>query len=192
LRDQALRRVGELPRQQVAPALYGLFTHKNWKVRWVAAELVLKMSEVVHLDEFMNKLGGLREMAITEPIRYGKLIAGLPGSPPARDVIARYAERGRPAPVRLTALGYYLDQGTQDQLATLEGYSADGTRVPGCGRGAEGCEWRCEVSNAGQQVPKEISTVGDFVQYCVKPAVLARVAALAPAAKGGAEATAKN
>lgn len=192
VRDQALRRVGELPRTQVAPALYGLFSSKNWKVRWVAAELVLKMSEVAHLDEFMNKLGAVRDMAITEPIRYGKLIAGLPGTPPVRDVVAKYTQRGRPAPVRLTALSYYLDQADRDQLATLEGYAADGSRVPGCARGAEGCEWRCEVSNAGQQVTRDVVTIGDFIRYCVRPAILARLEPGAAAAAGGVEKTAKN
>jgi hypothetical protein len=192
VREQALRRVGELPRQQVAPALYGLFSNKNWKVRWVAAELLLKMSEAVHLDEFMNKLGAVREMAITEPIRYGKLIAGLAGAPPPRDVIGKYTQRGRPTPVRLTALSYYLEQGTRDQLATLEGYATDNSRVPGCARGAEGCEWRCEVSKAGQQVAKDVATVGDFIQYCVKPAILERLGAGAATPAGEAAKTAKN
>jgi hypothetical protein len=191
VRDQALRRVGELPRQQVAPALYGLFSHKNWKVRWVAAELVLKMSEIVHLDEFMNKLASVRQMAITEPIRYGELIAALPGTPPVRDVIGAYAREGRATPVRLAALGYYLARATQDQLATLEVYATDSSRVPDCAKGAEGCEWRCEVSNAGQQVTKDVRTIGDYVRYCVKPAILTRLAA-ATAPQGGAEKTAKN
>ena len=176
VRDQALRRIGELPRKSVVDSLYGLFSQKNWKVRWVAAELVLKMSEVGQLDEFMNRLGSVREMAITEPIRYGKLIAGLPGSPPVRDVIAKYAAAPRPAAVRLTALGYYLDQATKDQLATLEPYAVDTTRVPECAKGAEGCEWRCEVTSGGQQVVKSVGTIGDFVQYCVKPAVTERAA----------------
>jgi len=190
VRDQALRRVGELPRKQVAPALYGLFSHKNWKVRWVAAELVLKMSEVAHLDEFMSKLATIRDMAITEPIRYGKLIAALPGAPPVSEAIGKYIERRRAVPVRLSALGYYLEQGTREQLAALEVYAADGSRVPGCTKGAEGCEWRCEVASGDQRVAKNVATVGDFVQYCVKPAMLERLGA--GAKPEGAEVTAKN
>jgi hypothetical protein len=181
VRDQALRRVGELPRKQVVVALYGLFSQKNWKVRWVAAELILKMSEVSQLDEFMAKLGGVREMAITEPIRYGKLIAGLQGTPPVRDVIGKYAAQTQPVPVRLTALGYYLEQGTGDQLASLEAYAADTARVPDCAKDAEGCEWRCEITSEGAQVTKDVKTVGDFVQYCVKPAITARLVPEAPA-----------
>jgi hypothetical protein len=175
VREMALRRVGELPRKQVVDALYGLFAHKNWKVRWVAAELVLKMSEVPQLDEFMSKLGGVREMAITEPIRYGKLIAGLQGTPPVRDVIEKYAASNRPTPVRLAALGFYLDQGTRNHLPVLDAFASDAARVPECAKGAEGCEWRCEVTSDGQRVIKPVQTVGDFVQYCVKPAIMERL-----------------
>jgi hypothetical protein len=187
VRDQALRRVGELPREQVIEPLYRLFSHENWKVRWVAAELVLKMSEASQLGEFMSKLGAVRQMAITEPIRYGKLIAGLPGAPKVSDAIGPFAAPGQPPAARLTALGYYLDQGTRDQLATLEPMAQDSTRVPECAKDAEGCEWRCEIVSDGQQVVKPVQTVGEFVQYCVKPAILARATADAAAVK-----TAKN
>jgi len=174
VRDQALRRVGELPRKQVIGALYGLFAQRNWKIRWVAAELVLKTSESQHLAEFMTKLGSVRNMAITEPIRYGKLIANVQGMPPARDVIKGYLAAQYSAPVRLTALGYYLDQGTRDQLNLVEPFHADATRVPECVKDAEGCEWQCEIAAAGEQVVKPVKTIGDFVEFCVKPAMQAR------------------
>jgi hypothetical protein len=186
VRDQALRRVGELPRARVIEPLYGLFASKNWKVRWVAAELVLKMSDTSQLGEFMAKLGTVRQMAITEPIRYGKLIAALPGAPPARDLIAPFAAAGHPPAVRLAALGHYLDQGSTAQLATLEAMVQDPTRVPECAKEAEGCEWICEVSNEGQRVVKPVQTIGEFVRWCVKPAILAR------AAEATATATASN
>jgi hypothetical protein len=175
VRDQAFRRIGELPRKLVIDSLYALFPQKNWKVRWVAAELVLKMSEVAHLGEFMGKLGAVREMAITEPIRYGKLIAALPGAPPVRQAVAPFTAATQPAPVRLTALGYYLDQGASADLVALEPQAQDKTRVPECARGADGCEWRCEIASDGQQLVKVVQTVGDFVQYCVKPAISERV-----------------
>ena len=177
VRDQALRRVGELPRKQVIAALYGLFAQRNWKIRWVAAELVLKTSESQHLAEFMTKLGSVRNMAITEPIRYGKLIANVPGVPPARDVIKGYLATQYPAPVRLTALGYYLDQGTRDQLSLIEPFHADATHVPECVKGADGCEWQCEIAAGGEQVVKPVQTIGDFVEFCVKPAMQARASA---------------
>ncbi len=192
VRDQALRRVGELPREQVVDALYALFAQPRWKVRWVAAELVLKMSEVVHLDEFMKRLGGVRAMAPAEAILYGKLIAGLRGSPPVSELIAKYAEPTRPAPVRLAALGFYLDQGARAELAPLEKYAADSTRVPSCAKNTEGCDWRCEITSDGKQVQKDIETIGQFVQYCVKPAILARLAPLNPASIDAAAKTAEN
>lgn len=174
VRDQALRRVGELPRKQVIDALYALFSHKNWKVRWVAAELVLKTSEAQHLPEFMAKLGKVRDMAITEPIRYGKLIASLPGKPPVADTIGAYAAPSQPAAVRLTALGYYLDQATSAQLAWVTPYEKDSARVPECAKDAEGCEWQCEIAAGEERAVKPVRTIGDFVEFCVKPAVLAR------------------
>jgi hypothetical protein len=174
VRDQAFRRIGELPRKLVIDPLYSLFAQKNWKVRWVAAELVLKMSEVAQLGEFMGKLASVREMAITEPIRYGKLIAGLPGAPPVRQAIAPFTAAAQPVPVRLTALGYYLDQGTRADLAFLEPLAQDRARVPECAKGADGCEWRCEIASEGQQLVKAVQSVGDFVQYCVKPAISER------------------
>jgi len=186
VRDQALRRVGELPRKQIVGALYALFGQKNWKIRWVAAELVLKTSEAQHLPEFMTKLGTVRNMAITEPIRYGKLIANLPGTPGASELVKPYAASQYSAPVRLTALGYYLDQGTRDQLSLVEPFAADSMRVPECVKDAEGCEWQCEIASGEEQVVKPVRTIGDFVQYCVKPAMQQR-------GKGDADSkTAKN
>src|SRR5690606_34902762 len=80
VRDQALRRVGELPREMVIQKLYGLFGHDNWKVRWLAAELILQMSEAKHIDEFMDQLGKVKHMSLTEPLRYGKLLGQLKGA----------------------------------------------------------------------------------------------------------------
>lgn len=187
VRDQAFRRVGELPRQRVIEPLYSLFAHANWKVRWVAAELALKLSEAAHLAEFMGKLGSVREMAITEPIRYGQLIAGMPGAPPVHTAMPSFTAAAQPAPVRLTALGYYLERGTRVDLALLAALARDSTRVPQCAKGADGCEWRCEITSEGQQVVKNVQSVGDFVSYCVEPAIIAREKLDAAAAK-----TAKN
>jgi hypothetical protein len=195
VREQALRRVGELPRKQVIDSLYGLFGHANWKVRWVAAELVLKMSDTSQLEEFMGKLGRLREMAMTESLRYGKLIAALPGTPAPRELVGAYTARTKPVAVRLAALGYYLDQGSVAELPMLGQLGTDSARVPPCPKGAADCEWTCEIESGGQRVAKAVSSVGEFVQYCVVPAIAARAAAEHPTtaqAPGGAEQTAKN
>ncbi|HVZ35857.1 MAG TPA: hypothetical protein VG963_25695 [Polyangiaceae bacterium] len=184
VRDQALRRVAELPRQQIIGPLYALFANKNWKVRWVAAGIVLQHSEVQHLAEFMSKLGAIKSMGFAEPTSYGKLIASLPGTPAPGAVIAAYAATTQPVPVRLTALAYYLEQGTREQLALVEPYHADPTRVPECAKNIDGCEWSCEITVNGEQVVKPVQTVGDFVEYCVKPAMQQRASGEARAGDG--------
>jgi hypothetical protein len=82
VRDQALRRVGELPRDLVVEQLYALFTHENWRVRWMAAELVLGMSETRDVPRFMDRLSQAEGMALTEAWRYGTLLGHMKGSPP--------------------------------------------------------------------------------------------------------------
>jgi len=131
----------------------------------------------------MSKLGAAKNMAITEPLRYGKLIAALPGLPPVRQAIVQYTAASQPLPVRLTALGFYLDQGTPAELPLVSALSADKTPVPECAKGAEGCEWQCEITVGTDQVVKAVQTVGDFVEYCVKPAMTQRSAAPSAEAK---------
>jgi hypothetical protein len=46
--------------------------------------------------------------------------------------------------------------------------------VPGCAKDADGCEWQCEIAANGEQVVKPVQSIGDFVEYCVKPAMLQR------------------
>src|SRR5690606_39502007 len=113
LRDVALQRAAEFPRSMVLDKLYGLFSHENWKVRWVAADLVLRMSEAADLDGFFTRLGNIRGMAIAEPLRYGVRIAALKGSPPVVQLVDRYVKAPHPAPVRLSALGYYNRKSTR-------------------------------------------------------------------------------
>src|SRR5690606_24381489 len=115
MRDVAGRRVGELSREQVAGRLYALFDHKRWQVRWTAASLVLQMSNKDQTDEFMTELGKVKHMAITEPLSYGKLLAEVKGAK-AEDLASKYADKSYPAPVRLSALGYYYEGGTKKDL----------------------------------------------------------------------------
>ena len=171
IRDVALRRVGELPRKLVVDDLFGLFSNENWKIRWVAAELVLKMSDTSNINEFMRKIGSVRDMAITEPLRYGALLADLKGKEKPEEIADKYATRNYPVPARLSALGYYYEKGTKDQLSKVEKYADDRSRVPECREDAQDCEWRCAVGEGKSQEVKDVSTVGDFVSYCIKPAM---------------------
>ncbi len=171
VRDQALRRVGEMPRKLVVNKLYELFTNKNWKIRWVAAELVLKMSDTSQIDGFMRKLGRAKGMAITEPLRYGALLGEMKGPKTPEQVADRYAAPGHPVQARLSALGYYYNDGAKAELHKVQRYESDKTKVPECEPDAQDCAWQCTITEGKSQVTKDISTVGDFVRYCVEPAM---------------------
>ncbi|MFZ5889633.1 MAG: hypothetical protein ACOY0T_01080 [Myxococcota bacterium] len=174
LRDVAFARVGEFPRQMILGKLYSLFKTENWKVRWVAAELILKTSDTSELPEFFNKLGQAEGFAITEPLRYGALIAAMKGSPPPSELVDKYATTTHPVQVRMSALGYYFEVGTKADLPKVEAYAGDKAKAPTCKEGAKECEWKCEVSSGDKRDLKEITTLGDFVTYCIKPAMEAR------------------
>jgi hypothetical protein len=171
VRDVALQRIGELPRHLVIDKLYELFKDPNWKVRWVAAELVLKMSETPQLPEFFSKLAGADNMAITEPLKYGQIIANMKGTPKPVEVVEKYSGGGNPVPVRLTALGYYYTVGTPADLPKIADYTSDKTATPKCKADAKDCDWKCDVQTDKGSETKEIKTLGEFVEFCVKPAM---------------------
>lgn len=185
VRDVALRRLGEMPRKLVVEQLYSLFDSENWKIRWVAAELVLKMSNQSQIGEFMGRLGKVKGLAITEPLRYGKLIANLKGKSKPDELMRKYIDPERPAPVRLSALGYYYEYGETADLDTLKAQVGDKMKVPGCLPDAKDCEWKCAVQSGATQTLEEIETVGEFVEFCIVPAVERRGAANAQKPKPG-------
>ncbi len=184
VRDVALRRVGELPRKQVVDRMFGLFSNDNWKIRWVAAELVIKMSETQQLDEFMNKLAGVKHMAITEPLRYGALFGEMKGKDKPEAAIQKYLGRDQAVAVRLSALGYYYEWGGKPDLGKIESALGDRSKVPDCKEGAEDCEWKCAVGEGKSQELKDVKTLGDFAQYCVKPAMEKRAVGKKDETKG--------
>jgi hypothetical protein len=171
VRDAALQRAGEFPRAVVIERLYALFASPAWKVRWVAAEMALKMSDTSQLPEFMEKIGKAEGMAITEPLRYGSLIAAMKGPTAPVTVISPYIGSSHPVPARLTALGYYYEKGTKSDVAKLSHLEGDHSKTPTCAKDADGCEWKCEVEGEGKRETKDIATVGEFFTYCVKPAM---------------------
>lgn len=175
IRDVAARRVGELPREQVADQLYKLFQSKRWQVRWVAASLLLRMSEARHVDEFMKQLGTTKDMALSEPLAYGPLLEDVKGAK-AEDLVATYVKRDQPVQARLSALGYYFRNGTQADLAKVEPFARDEQKVPRCLPDAKDCDWECSVGSGTSRELKKVATVGDFVEYCIKPALTARAA----------------
>ena len=172
VRDLSLRRIGEMPRKNVISRLFGLFDHPNWKVRWVAAELVLKMSDSTQLPEFMTHLGEVKHMAMAEPLRYGELLGDVKGPQKPAAYVPGYAEPKNKAPVRLTALSWYFHSSTSRDLDFLRRFTADKAAAPKCAPDAKDCEWKCEAPAAdGKSELREITTVGEFVLYCVIPEI---------------------
>ncbi|WP_245678268.1 hypothetical protein [Chondromyces crocatus] len=171
--DQAFRRIGELPRAEVANKLYGLFKTDKWKVRRAAAATLLKLSNVSHVDEFMSKLPGPRGFALPEAITYGALLGDLKeGS--VLDALRPHFSSGSSS-ARTSALAYYFTFGTSEDASALAPFGSDPTRAPTCDADPD-CSWRCEVLKEGssEREQKEINTVGEFVRYCVEPAVRER------------------
>jgi hypothetical protein len=176
VRDIALARVGEFPRPMVVSRLYDLFDSKSWKVRWVAAELVLRMSDTSQLPEFFEHIGKTRGMAITEPLRYGALIGEMKGATKPVDAVSPFLGTSHSAPARVTALGYYYNRGTAADLPKLSHFESDRNRTPTCAQDDKDCEWKCEVDAGGKRETKDITTVGEFFEFCVKPAMEKRPA----------------
>jgi hypothetical protein len=176
VRDIALARVGEFPRPMVVSRLYDLFDSKTWKVRWVAAELVLRMSDTSQLPEFFERIGKARGMAITEPLRYGALIGEMKGTTKPVDAITPFLGSSHSTPARVTALGYYYNRGTAADLPKLSHFESDRNRTPTCAQDDKDCEWKCEVDAGGKRETKDITTVGEFFEFCVKPAMEKRPA----------------
>jgi hypothetical protein len=177
VRDIAFQRAGEMPRDQVVGKLYGMFGAKKWKVRWVAAETVLKMSSVDQLPEFMAKLppGPAAGFALAEPLKYGDAIEKMAvkdGKKPRDAIVPFLADKT--LSVRLTAIGYFFANGTTADLPAIASLASDKTATPKV-EDAEG-KWQCEVPKPdGKETEvKDIKTVGEFVTFCVQPAMKQR------------------
>jgi hypothetical protein len=168
--DQAFRRVGEMPRGSVADKLYGLFKSDKWKIRRAAAATILKMSTVKHVDEFMSKLPEAKGFAMPEALTYGATLGDLKEGSPL-EVLKKHFTAGS-APVRASAIAYYFTFGTPADLAAVKPLESDSTRAPVCDADPD-CKWACEVQKEGakERELKDVKTIGEFVQYCVEPAM---------------------
>lgn len=176
--DQAFRRISALPRELVIEKLYEMFKTDKWKVRRAAAATVLRMSSVKDLDEFMGKLpkGKAKGFAMPEALSYGGLFADLKDGKPA-DALAKHLKDGSSA-AKTSALGYYFSYGTTADLPLIEPLRSDKDDAPVCETDPD-CKWVCDIPKEGAKDPKEseskeIKTIGDFVRYCVEPAMKER------------------
>jgi hypothetical protein len=96
------------------------------------------------------------------------------GTPKPEELIDRLTAPHYAAPIRLSAFGYYYWYGTPQQLNKLVPFEQDKMKTPKCKEGATGCEWRCTVGEGKQASDQEITNVGEFVRYCVEPAMAKR------------------
>ncbi|APR84423.1 Hypothetical protein A7982_09772 [Minicystis rosea] len=169
--DQAFKRIGEMPREQVVDKLYDLFKTDKWKVRRAAGATVIKMSTVKHIDEFLAKLPDTSKgYGMPESITYGALLGELKEGKPL-DALKKHFSSGSAA-ARTTALSYWLTYGTKADIPSVQPYEGDSTKVPTCDADSD-CKWNCEVAKEGgkEREQKDIKTVGDFVKYCIEPAM---------------------
>ena len=54
----------------------------------------------------------------------------------------------------------------------VQGYESDKQLVPVCETDSD-CKWQCDVAKEGgkEHETKDIKTVGEFVKYCLEPAM---------------------
>ena len=175
--DQLFRRIGEMPREQVSDKLYELFNTEKWKVRRAAAGTILKMSTVKHVDEFMSRLPegkNSKGFAMPEALTYGAQLGDLKGGSPL-EAISKHFKTGSAA-ARASAIAYYYTYGTTADLEAVQPLESETMQVPICETDPD-CKWACEVAKEGAKDPKtereskDIKTIGDFVKFCVEPAM---------------------
>jgi hypothetical protein len=197
----ALLRITAYPPERAVKAFYSLFDSPNWKVRYDGAmsilSIMLKAGEKSKTTpkEFLDKLpsrmwkdtgpaiAGEHKMGLGEPGAYGQTFSQLPKELNAKAAIMD-ALSGHNVGAQLTALGWFLSVGTKEDLPMLAKYESEKVAVPKC-KDDDECGW----DKPGCPVPKKdakanedpewkpITTVGEYVQFCVKPQIEARAKA---------------
>jgi hypothetical protein len=173
VRDLAFARLGELPKEQILPRLYTLFEPKKWKVRWVAASLVLRTIGTKQVPEFLSRLPktSRSKMGMTEGLSYGALIGKMEGEPKPRDVLQPLLNSPSFG-TRMTALGFFYE-GKKADAALLRHFEDDRELLPKCDK-EDDCQWSCNVpkgAGSAEKELKEINTVGELVRLCIIPSM---------------------
>lgn len=173
VRDVAFQRLGEFPKEAIVSKLYTLFEPKKWKVRWVAASMILKTLNTKQVGDFMDKMPKTDKvkMGMTEPLSYGQIMSKLEGDPKA--VIAQYLQ-SKVIGQRVVALGAFYE-GKKADIPQVRPFENDTALLPNgkCEKEDE-CDWKVDVPKAGnpkETEPKELKTVGDLVKYAIIPSM---------------------
>ena len=174
--DLAFRLLKQLPRDSVVKQLYPLLDIEDWKVRRLAGTTILQMSKVEHIAEFMEELGkrAKKNFNPMEARAYAAYIAELKDGSPL-EKLKPYFKSER-VTTRVTALSYYLVNGSKLDVATVKSYAPDPDKVPKCDeKDKDDCAWECIVVGADKKDEKKaVEDVGDFVTYCILPQIANR------------------
>lgn len=178
VRDLAFARASELSREQVGDKLYALFDQskdpKRWKIRWVAASTVLKMSQAKDVEQFFQKLppNPANGFALSEPLSYGDVLGKMTPAPTKEQIAAELKSSSLAA--KLTALGYFAKHGKSADLPLVQALSDDKTALPKTEDPDAKWQWQVPKAGTNETEVKELSTVGDFVKSVVVPEMAQR------------------
>ncbi len=177
VRGLALERLGELSKEIVVPKLYALFDGKKWQVRMDAGRKlieILKPMDEKAIADFMRHVPQSvdKKMGRNEGVVFGASMAAMEpvGGKKPRDILNGYLQAKEIGP-RLVAVGQYWGA-KKDEAKPIMGMQDDATPVPKC-EDADKCGWECQVPkpNSKDLETKKITTVGEFVKYCVIPSL---------------------
>ncbi len=172
VRNAALIRLGEFPRDLVIGDLYRLIETSDSQLRRIAMMQAFKMSNAQQAEEVLEVIGrSSNGMSIDEVVTYGDLLGGVAPGEPGHALAMKHGAPGRAVGERLAALGWFLKYGTSQDDAWLKALENDTQPVPTCQPDDKFCNWNCIVQDAaGASTKKSVRTVGEVVRYCVLPA----------------------
>jgi len=173
VRGVAMARLGELPKDMILPKLYSLFD-KKWQVRADSERMILRMISTKDLPDFMRHLpqNEKTKIGLSEPLSTGAQILQMDpqGGPKPRTILNGFLE-SKDLGAKLTAAGSYY-QGKKGEASVLTPLESDKSPVSKCDP-ADQCNWSCDVPKPGSKETesKVITTVGEFVKWCIEPSL---------------------
>ena len=183
VKSAAIARIKSYPAAEAVKGYYQLFDVDNWKVRYTAAMGVLdvmkndKEKSGTTVKEFLDKLPAKNDakMGLGEFHSYAAAIAALP-DPFKGKAALEEALHSTHFGAQMAALGYYVEAGKPGDVPSLAKAAADKEAVSKC-TPDDDCGWDrgCEVPKAGGKPDetewKPVTTVGEYVSYCVVPSI---------------------
>jgi hypothetical protein len=174
--DLSFRLLKQLPREVAAKSLYEMLELEDWQVRRLAGSTILQMSKVEHIGEFLEELGrrAKKNFNPMEARTYAAYIADLKDGDPLSK-LKGYFKHDK-AIVQVTALSYFLINGSKLDVPTLKPFANDKDKLPKCDeKDKNDCSWECiSVGADKKETKKDVTNLGDFVTHCVMPQIVNR------------------